>query len=49
MRGLNICVIGQANEYSIRGGDFVGAGSFGAKEMACATGVSDGSGLGGLN
>ena len=41
--------IGQADEDAIQGGDFVGAGSFGTKEMACATRVGDGSGLGGSN
>ena len=49
MRGLHILAIGHANEDAIRGGDFFGAGSVGAKEMACATGVGDGYGLGGRN
>ena len=49
MRCLHIGVIGQAEEDAIRGGDFVGAGSVGAKEMACATGVGDGSSLWGGN
>ena len=46
MRSLNIGAIGQANEDAIRGENFVGAGSVGTEEMACATGVGDGSGLG---
>ena len=49
IRGLHIGAIGQANEDSILGGDFVGAGSVGAKDIAGAAGVSDGSGLGGRN
>ena len=49
MRCLHIGAIGQANKDAIRGGDFFGAGSVGAKEMACATGIGDGSGLGCVN
>ena len=49
MCGLNIGTIGQADEDAIRGGDYFGAGSVGAKEMTCATAVVDGSGLGGGN
>ena len=44
---LHIGAIGQADKDAIRGGNFVGAGSVGAKEMACETVVDDGSGLGG--
>ena len=47
MRGLHIGAIGQTEEDVIQGGYFFSAGSVGAKEMAFATGVSDGSGLGG--
>ena len=47
MRCLHINAIGKAYKDSICGGDFVGAGIVGADEMACATGVVDGSGLGG--
>ena len=49
MRCLHIGAIGKADEDAICGGDFVGAGSVGAKEIDCATGVGDGSGLGGSN
>ena len=49
MCGLNIGAIGQTNKDAIRGGDFVGAGSVGANEMAGAAGVSDGAGLEGNN
>ena len=46
---LHIGTIGQANKDIICGGDFVGAGIVGAKELSCATGVGDGSGFGGGN
>ena len=46
---LHIGAIGQAAKDAICGNDFVGAGSVGAEEMACATRVGDGSGLGGIN
>ena len=49
MHGFHIGAIGKANEDAIRGGDFFVAESVGAEEMACATGVSGGSGLGGGN
>ena len=49
MRGLHIGAIGQADKDVNRGGDFVGAGSVGFEEMAFATGVGDGLGLGGGN
>ena len=49
MSFLHIGAIGQANEDAICGGDFVGAWSVGAKEMACETRVGNGSGLGGGN
>ena len=49
MRGLHIGAIGQADQDDIRGGNFVGAGSVGAEEMAGADGFRDGSGLGGRN
>ena len=49
MRSLNIGAIRQADEDAIRGENFVGAGSVGTEEMVCATGVGDGSGLGGGN
>ena len=49
MPGLHIGAIGQANEDAIRGGDFFVAESVGAEEMACATGVGNGLGLGGGN
>ena len=46
---LHIGAIGKPDKDAICGGDFVGAGSVDAKEMACATGFGDGSGLGGGN
>ena len=49
MRGLHIGAIGQADEDAIQCGNFIGAGSIGAEGMDCATGFSDGSGLGGGN
>ena len=49
MRCLHIGAIGQANKDAIRDGDFFSAGSVGAEEMDCATGVGDGSGLWGGN
>ena len=49
MCGFHIFAIEQANKDAIRGGDFVGAGSVGAKEMAGAAIVSDGLGLGNGN
>ena len=49
MNCLHIVTIGQADKDAICGGNFVGEGSVGAKEMACATGVGDGSGLEGGN
>ena len=49
MLGLHIGAIGQADEDAIRGGNFFGAGSVGAKEISSAAGVIDGSGLGGGN
>ena len=49
MRCLHIGSIGQANKDAIRGGDFFGAGSVGAKEMDSARGVGNGLGLGGGN
>ena len=47
MRCLHIGDIGQAEKDSVCGGNFVGAESVGAKEMACETGVVNGLGLGG--
>ena len=45
MRCLHVCAIWKAKEDAIQGGDLVDAGIIGAKEMACAKGVGNGSGL----
>ena len=49
MRCLHIDAIGKSDKDAIWGGNFFGAGSVGAEEMACATGVGDYSGLEGGN
>ena len=49
MCALHISAIGQVDKYAILGGNFVVAGSVGAKEISGAVGVSDVPGLGGRN